>query len=117
MRTAVQALWQPVDLTACFVLRNLKVVSRLQGHPVLQFVAEPVGDAACGVARDGALAIHDLRDPVGGYVKLPGQLGQRYAEGRKFVRQDFDRVMGRSSHRVIFAGVAQWHWVHCHSGL
>lgn len=99
----MKASRQLAYLTARLGLRHLKVVSRLQGHPVLRFVAEPVGEAERGVARDGAPAAHDLRDPVGGYVNLLGQLGRCYAESLKLVRQGFARVMCRSSQRVLFS--------------
>jgi hypothetical protein len=33
-------------------------------------------------------------------MKLPSQLGRRYAKGFELVRQDFAWVMGSSSHRM-----------------
>lgn len=74
-----------MDLLTGFLLGKAQVVARLQAHPELGGVAEPVSQAQRGVARDGALAVNDLGDAVGGDVELAGQLGRRDAERLQFL--------------------------------
>lgn len=88
------------NLSSRLLCSHPKIVLSLKVHPEFRRVPKPVGEPQRGIPCDTALARDDLGDAVGRHVKLPGQLGRCYAEGLQLVRQDFSRVMGRSSHWV-----------------
>lgn len=73
-------------------------MARLKAHPKLGRIAEPVRQAKGGIARDGALAVDDLGDAVGGDVKLAGQLGRRHTQRFEFLGKHGAGVRGRRCH-------------------
>lgn len=70
----------------------------LEVEPELGVHAEPVAEAECCVAGDGAFAGDDLADAVGGDGELAGEFGGGDAEVVELVFQDFAGVDGTVQH-------------------
>ena len=105
-RSTAKVSGQFRNLRACFGLGDLQVVARLQSHPAFGLIAEPVSETERRVARNGTLAVHDLRDPVRWHLKLPRQLGRCYTKHSQLLRQDFAWVVDRSTRGVLLSGAA-----------
>jgi hypothetical protein len=76
VRAKVQARWKIVDLLLSVDGGHAEIVLHLKVHPELRWIAEPVCEAQCGVARDGPLAVDNLRNAVGRNAKLARQFGR-----------------------------------------
>src|SRR5260221_7082124 len=112
---------QPGDNAAHLVGSDAQIIGRLQVKPEFGAGLEPVAQPQRRVARDGALAMNDLRDAIGWYADLPRQFGRRYAKPAQFVRQDlsgmdcWSRHQSSSlviSHDLDIGGASRQHLLH-----
>jgi hypothetical protein len=91
-------LRQGFDGFAYFLLGEAQVVEVLEIEPKLRAGAEEVGEAESGVARDGARAMQNLRDAIGGHAELARKFGRAHVECLEFFGEVLARMNGSDWH-------------------
>jgi hypothetical protein len=91
-------LGQGFDRFASFLLGKAQVIEILQIEPKLGAGAEEVGEAQGSVTRDGARAMQNLRDAIGGYAELSRELRGTHIECFQFFGQVLTRMNGSDWH-------------------
>jgi hypothetical protein len=61
-------------------LGHAEIVNALQIEPKFGRCAEEMGEAKSGVSGDGAPAVQNAGNAVGGYLDLAGESGRAHAE-------------------------------------
>lgn len=91
-----------LNLVAYGLSSYLQVVSGLEVQPEFRSGAEKTRDAKGGVSGDGAIALKDGRNPIGGHMQCLGKGIGCHADFGEFIFQDFSWVYGAHSvHRLI----------------
>lgn len=80
---------KPVYFRPGFFLGHANVVGALEIEPKLRAGAEPVSKAQGRITGDAAMAMDDLRYPIGRHLDLPGEFGRRNAELTEFIGKNF----------------------------
>jgi hypothetical protein len=80
---------KPVYFLPRFLPSDANVVGALEIEPKLRAGAEPVSKAQSRITGDAAMAMDDLRYPIGRHIDLPGQFGRSNAEFTEFIGKNF----------------------------